>query len=331
MGRQAHRPQGDALTRRFGGRQTATADDVVELARRARGGDRQALEPLVRATYPDALGLAMRMLGDEHDARDAVQEAFVRALCGIRRFRGDAAFTTWLHRITANCAADVLAGRARTAHQDLDTLAPEHHRALADTSAEHDPERRSVQRADRDRLVAALQALPARLRAVVVLRDVYDLSHEAIAAELGISVAAAKVRLHRGRRRLRDDLFPVPGAGDGASTDGASTGGASTGGASTDGASTDGASTDGASTDGATADGGTAHGGTDVEGGAGIDPGADGDLLATGARSGRRAPRRGASGGTRAAGTPGASGTRAARAPEPAGTGTGWGGTRRAV
>ena len=184
-------------------------DEVVELARRARGGDRQALEPLVRATYPDAYGLALRLLGDEHDARDAVQEAFARALRGIRRFRGDAAFTTWLHRITANCAADVLARRARTAHQDLDTLAPEHQRALTDTRVEHDPERRSFQRADRDRLVAALQALPARLRAVVVLRDVYDMSHEAIAAELGITVAAAKVRLHRGRRRLREDLYAV--------------------------------------------------------------------------------------------------------------------------
>ncbi len=184
-------------------------DEVVELACRARGGDRQALEPLVRATYPDAYGLALRLLGDEHDARDAVQEAFARALHGIRRFRGDAAFTTWLHRITANCAADVLARRARTAHQDLDTLAPEHQRALTDTRLEHDPERRSFQRADRDRLVAALQALPARLRAVVVLRDVYDMSHEAISAELGITVAAAKVRLHRGRRRLREDLYAV--------------------------------------------------------------------------------------------------------------------------
>ena len=184
----------------------------MELARRACSGDHQALEPLVRATYPDALGLAMRMLGDEHDARDAVQEAFVRALRGIRRFRGDAAFTTWLHRITANCAADVLARRTRTAHQDVDTLGPEQQPALADTRLEHDPERRSFQRADRDRLVRALQALPPRLRAVVVLRDVYDLPHDAIAAELGISVAAAKVRLHRGRRQLRDDLFGAAGS-----------------------------------------------------------------------------------------------------------------------
>ena len=60
----------------------------------------------------------------------------------------------------------------------------------------------------RDRLVAALEVLPSKLRAVVVLRDVYELPHEAIAEELGISVTAAKVRLHRARHRLRAELFP---------------------------------------------------------------------------------------------------------------------------
>ena len=63
----------------------------------------------------------------------------------------------------------------------------------------------------RDRLQVALRSLPPRLRAVVVLRDVYDLPHEAIASELGISVSAAKVRLHRARRRLREQLYPMPG------------------------------------------------------------------------------------------------------------------------
>lgn len=146
-------------------------------------------------------------MGDEHDARDTVQEAYTRVLRGIRRFRGDAAFTTWLHRITANCALDVLARRTRATHQQLDALDPERMPGLVDVRAEHDPEHRSCQQADRDRLVAALSELPERLRRAVVLHDVYDLPHDAVAAELGISVPAAKVRLHRGRRRLRDVLY----------------------------------------------------------------------------------------------------------------------------
>lgn len=186
-----------------------------ELARRASDGDHQALEPLVRATYPDAFGLALRLVGDEHDAHDTVQEAYTRVLRGIRRFRGDAAFTTWLHRITANCAADLLARRRRVDSQPLDQVDAEGG-ALVDPRAEHDPEGRSCLGDDRRRLVAALARLPERLRLAVVLHDVYDLSHEAMAAELGISVAAARVRLHRGRRRLRDELFGSAGesAGD---------------------------------------------------------------------------------------------------------------------
>jgi RNA polymerase sigma-70 factor (ECF subfamily) len=62
---------------------------------------------------------------------------------------------------------------------------------------------------ERDRVSDAVAALPPRLRAVVVLRDIYDLPHEAIAAELGISEAAAKVRLHRARKKLRERLFPM--------------------------------------------------------------------------------------------------------------------------
>jgi RNA polymerase sigma factor (sigma-70 family) len=79
---------------------------------------------------------------------------------------------------------------------------------FADPRLDHDPQLRAEADDLRTRLHAALDALPPRLRAVVVLRDVYELSHESIAAELGISETAAKVRLHRARHKLRDHLFP---------------------------------------------------------------------------------------------------------------------------
>ena len=179
---------------------------------RARGGDRAAFDELVRATYPDAYALAARLLGDEHDARDAVQEAYLRAYQAIRGFRGEAAFSTWLYRIVANCAASQLERRGRIAHHTLDTVTPpEADPALADPRPEHDPEARSLTGADRQRLAGALARLPDRLRVVVVLRDVYELPHDAIAAELGISTAAARVRLHRARRLLREALFAPAG------------------------------------------------------------------------------------------------------------------------
>lgn len=184
--------------------------DVAALVIAAQDGDRRAFDDLVRATYADTYTLAYRLTGNEEDASDVVQDAYLRAYRGLKRFRGDAAFSTWMYRITANCAATHLSKRRRNRHEELtDDLGGD------DTRPTVDPVAQVESGADRDRLQRALLELPPRLRAVVVLRDVYDLPHDAIAAELGISVSAAKVRLHRARRRLREILYPLPGEEDG--------------------------------------------------------------------------------------------------------------------
>jgi RNA polymerase sigma-70 factor (ECF subfamily) len=180
--------------------------DQADLVSAARAGDRGAFDELVRATYADTYTLAYRLTGDEEDARDVVQEAYLRAFRGLKRFRGDAQFSTWLYRITANCASTHLAKRTRHRHEELDDEV-----AVADGRPEVDPEAMADAELLRHRVTDALGELPPGLRAVVVLRDVYDLPHEAIAAELGISEAAAKVRLHRARKKLRERLFPMRG------------------------------------------------------------------------------------------------------------------------
>jgi len=160
----------------------------------------------VRATSPDCYALALRLVGNEHDARDVLQETYLRAFRSLRKFRGDSAFGTWLHRITVNCSATLVAKRRRTSHVELDDDLE-----VLEIRAEQDPETAAGTADDRERLVEALAGLPDHMRMVVVLRDVYDLPHEAIARELGISQTAAKVRLHRARRRLREQLFPPAG------------------------------------------------------------------------------------------------------------------------
>jgi len=177
---------------------------LEQLVDAARQGDHGAFEELVRATYMDTYTLAFRLTGDPEDARDVVQETYLRAFRGLKRFRGEAQFTTWLYRITANCASSAVGRRARHRHDVLDE-----DDEVIDLSARVDPSEQADRVALRDRLTVALAELPPRLRAVVVLRDVYDLSHEAIAAELGISESAAKVRLHRARRKLRERLLPL--------------------------------------------------------------------------------------------------------------------------
>ncbi len=177
--------------------------EQAELVAAAAAGDSRAFEELVRQTYTDVYGLAYRLTGNEEDARDVVQEAYLRAYKGLNRFRGDAQFSTWLYRITANCASTALTRGKKHRHEELGEDTP-----LADARPDYDPEAAGDAELLRTRLNAALEELPPRLRAVVVLRDMYDLPHQAIADELGISEAAAKVRLHRARRRLRERLFP---------------------------------------------------------------------------------------------------------------------------
>ena len=175
-----------------------------ELVAAAQEGDQRAFEELVRQTYKDTYTLAYRLVGDEEDARDVVQETYLRVHKGLKKFRGDAQLSTWLHRITANCASTYLGRRGKHRHDqmgdDFDVVDAE-------------PQRDPVFQADlgdlRSSLVDALMQLPPKLRTVVVLRDIYDLPHDAIAQELDISESAAKVRLHRARKRLRERLYPL--------------------------------------------------------------------------------------------------------------------------
>ena len=175
------------------------------LVDRARKGDRFAFDELVRVTWAGTYTLAYRLTGNEEDALDVTQEAYLRALRGLPRFRGEARFSTWLYRVTANCASNHLARSWRSRHDQLDPDGMDE-ASMRDRRPEHDPEAFASAGDERALLEQALLRLPWRLRQVVVLRDVYDLSHKAIAAELGTSEAATKMGLQRARKRLREDL-----------------------------------------------------------------------------------------------------------------------------
>lgn len=175
--------------------------DESELVAAAQGGEREAFEELVRRTFADTYTLAFRLTGNEEDAADVAQDAYLRAWRGLPRFRADARFSTWMYRITANAAATLTDRRRRQRVEPLDEA-----REAVDEQHDRQPEAATETAEVRSALAQAVDSLPAKLRAVVVLKDVYELSHEEIAQELDISVSAAKVRLHRGRKRLRDVL-----------------------------------------------------------------------------------------------------------------------------
>lgn len=176
-------------------------DDLKGVVEAARDGSRPAFDELVRRTYVDTYTLALRLTGHEEDARDVVQEAYLRAWKGLKRFRGDAQFTTWMYRITANAAYTHVQKRTRQRTTNIDDV-----EEPVEIALEARPEAMAESNAGLAELAEAVDRLPATLRQIVILKDVYGLPHEAIAEELDISVAAAKVRLHRGRKKLRDLL-----------------------------------------------------------------------------------------------------------------------------
>jgi len=177
----------------------------AELVRLAQEGDLEAFAEIVRRHEHRVRIVLLRILDDSRDVEEAVQDAFVQAWRNLDRYRGDAALFTWLYRIGVNAA---LARTRRKGHAttDLDSLEAE---GAAEVPVDALPERAAEAHDLHARVVAALVQLPLEQREAVVLRDLAGLSNQEVADALGVSLAAAKSRIHRGRLALRDKLEPL--------------------------------------------------------------------------------------------------------------------------
>jgi RNA polymerase sigma-70 factor (ECF subfamily) len=169
--------------------------DLLDAVRRGEPG---AFEELVERTHRRVYTLAYRLVGDRHEAEDVAQEAYLRAYRSLRGFRGEARFETWLCRITTNAAMNHLRRRGRFG----EVLAEDDERIVIE------PEPRAVDEVvERDEVERALATLPPGQRSVVLLKDVYGFSCREIGEEIGISEGAVKVKLHRARRRLKEEVY----------------------------------------------------------------------------------------------------------------------------
>jgi RNA polymerase sigma-70 factor (ECF subfamily) len=176
-----------------------------ELVRLAQEGDLEAFAEIVRRHERRLHVVLRRLLDDSRDVEEAVQDCFVQAWRNLERYRGEAALFTWLYRIGVN-AALARARRREHATSDLDSL---EYVGVEPASRDDLPEAAAEGQAVRDRLVAALGRLPLEQREAVVLRDLAGLSNQEVADALGVGLAAAKSRIHRGRLQLRDELEPL--------------------------------------------------------------------------------------------------------------------------
>jgi RNA polymerase sigma-70 factor (ECF subfamily) len=168
------------------------------LVTRAKNGDRRALATLCERHAPRVERLATHLLSDPEDARDAAQDALAKVCVRIRQFRGDAQFSTWLHRLVVNTCRDV-AERQRS--RRCEPLSED--RRVADDG---DPARALDLSELRSELSNGLAGISAQQAKVVVLKDAFDWSFAEIASTAGIPVGTAKCYAHRARTSLRDRL-----------------------------------------------------------------------------------------------------------------------------
>jgi RNA polymerase sigma-70 factor, ECF subfamily len=171
-------------------------DSDEDLVRRAAGGDRSAFTLLMERHERRVYNLCLRMVGDLDDASDATQDAFLTAYRKLSSFRGEAAFTTWLHRVAINASYDLLRKRGRAP-----VLASSKDHAVEDERIEPAPDH-ADETTGAIEVQRALLAIPEEFRAALVLHDAQDVPVQEVADILGVPVGTVKSRLHRGRVAL---------------------------------------------------------------------------------------------------------------------------------
>lgn len=176
------------------------ASSDLQLARAAAAGDVAAFEKLYEQHNKRVYSLCFRMLGNASQAEDLTQEVFLQVFKKLSSFRGDSAFTTWLHRLTVN---QVLM------HFRKRGVKLEHTSEEGDfTNVVETPlqSTRRISMVDRLALEKAISELPPGYRTVFVLHDVQGYEHEEIANLLDVSIGTSKSQLHKARMRLREFL-----------------------------------------------------------------------------------------------------------------------------
>ena len=177
----------------------------ADAIRRAQAGDPTAFEFLYQLHSRRVYALCLRMVGNPADAEDLMQEAFLQLFRKIGTFRGESAFSTWLHRMTVNVVLMRLRKKSLPTDSLEETLEPD----AENTGPKRDvgaPDLRLSGAVDRVNLERSIEKLPPGYRTVFVLHDVQGYEHNEIAGIMGCSVGNSKSQLHKARTRLRELL-----------------------------------------------------------------------------------------------------------------------------
>ena len=177
---------------------------VEELARSAARGDEEAFARLVDLHEKRVYALALRMTGNQEDAADVAQEAFLSAWRGLPSFRGDAGFSTWLYRLTSNAAIDCL---RRDRRQRVSASLDDGELGMEVSDPAPTPQEQAESESLREAVRWGLGELSNEHREVLALREFQELSYEEIAQQLDMDLGTVKSRISRARGALRKILL----------------------------------------------------------------------------------------------------------------------------
>jgi RNA polymerase sigma-70 factor (ECF subfamily) len=180
--------------------------DDSQLIQQCVRGDRAAFGLLVRRYQDRLFNTVVRILGNAEDAADIVQESFLLAFVKLEAFKGNARFFTWLYRIAVNASISMKRKQKTLLSSDSHDALPALMESI-DRSEASRPESALDRRERIERLESALNRLTPDHRAVIVLKEIEELSYESIAETLGVPVGTVRSRLHRARLELRDQLM----------------------------------------------------------------------------------------------------------------------------
>ena len=186
------------------------------LLEKARHGDQEAFGELVRLYEKKVYALTLRMCKNPDDAAEAAQEAFLAAWQGLKFFRGEASFSTWLYRLASNACVDLL--RKEQRHRAVSGPSLNDEDTYMDIADDAATPQELAERAElREQIEEGLQSLSPEHREVLILRELHQLSYDEIAQTLDLDTGTVKSRISRGRKALRNFLlqsgnFSPPGA-----------------------------------------------------------------------------------------------------------------------